>query len=228
LIVSELTQAPRAFGGYALALVSNQPTPPKPAGAFYFDLASPVCYLAAERILQLLPGVIEWLPVLACETEPFGPFRCEREQLVACAEIERVATSCGLQPIRWPAPLPFDSTLAMRAATYAKSIGRVVSFSQAAFRQAYAGGHSLEELDFVLIAGAASEMHPRAVAQASGSPAVAAKLAEASAAASRLGVSELPAIRLGDELFAGPGALEDAHASLTRPEGQTSKARAAR
>ena len=31
----------------------------------------------------------------------------------------------------------------MRVATYAKSIGRVVPFAQAAFRQAFAGGHSL-------------------------------------------------------------------------------------
>ena len=41
-------------------------------------------------------------------------------------------------------PFPFDSSLAMRAATYAKSIGRTVPFAQAAFRQAFAGGRSLE------------------------------------------------------------------------------------
>ena len=51
----------------------------------------------------------------------------------------------------------------MRVATYAKSIGRTVPFVQAAFRQAFAGGHSLEDPDFVLIAAAACEMHPAAV-----------------------------------------------------------------
>ncbi len=40
----------------------------------------------------------------------------------------------------WPADFPFDSELAMLVATYAKSIGRVVPFAQAAFRQAFAGG----------------------------------------------------------------------------------------
>ena len=51
----------------------------------------------------------------------------------------------------------------MRAATYAKSIGRTVPFAQAAFRQAFAGGRSLAEIDNVLIAAAACEMHPAAV-----------------------------------------------------------------
>ena len=36
-----------------------------PAAAFYFDLASPDAYLAAERVLHVLPGPAEWQPVLA-------------------------------------------------------------------------------------------------------------------------------------------------------------------
>ena len=51
----------------------------------------------------------------------------------------------GLQPLRWPDPFPFDSEQALLAATYAKSIGRVVAFSLAAFRQAFAGGHALDD-----------------------------------------------------------------------------------
>ena len=31
--------------------------------AFYFDLASPECYLAAERIMHALPGPLDWRPV---------------------------------------------------------------------------------------------------------------------------------------------------------------------
>ena len=34
------------------------------APAFFFDLASPAAYVAAERALQRHPGV-EWIPVLA-------------------------------------------------------------------------------------------------------------------------------------------------------------------
>ena len=51
----------------------------------------------------------------------------------------------------------------MRVATFAKEIGRAVSFSLAAFRQAFAAGRDLTDPDNVLIAAAASEMHPRAI-----------------------------------------------------------------
>ena len=53
----------------------------------------------------------------------------------------------------------------MRAATYAKQIGRTVAFALAAFRQAFAGGRALDA-DNVLIAAAACEMHPAAVLKA--------------------------------------------------------------
>ncbi len=51
----------------------------------------------------------------------------------------------------------------MRAATFAQQAGRTVAFALAAFRQAFAGGRDLSELDNVLIAAAACELHPNAV-----------------------------------------------------------------
>ena len=92
-----------------------------------------------------------------------GASAAREERAIFRAEIERRAQELGLQPLRWPEPFPFDSALAMRVATYAKSIGRAVPFAQAAFRQAFAGGRSLADADYVLIAAAACEMHPAAV-----------------------------------------------------------------
>jgi 2-hydroxychromene-2-carboxylate isomerase len=184
-----------------------------PAAAFYFDLASPLAYLAAERILHVLPGPAEWQPVLAREmpgAESFEAFRCESEEQIFRGEIERRARELGLQPLRWPLDFPFDSSVAMRAATYAKSIGRAVPFAQAAFRQAFAGGHSLAEIDNVLIAAAACEMHPAAVLKGIELAAVAEQLAGATAAALDAGVSDVPAVRLGEEIFVGERAPEDA------------------
>ncbi len=183
--------------------------------AFYFDLASPATYLAAERILQVLSGPLEWQPVLADElpgaaTGSGGGFRCETEIEVFREEIERTARGLGLQPLRWPDPFPFDSSLAMRAATYAKGIGRVVPFAQAAFRQAFAGGHNLERTDFVLIAAAACEMHPQAVLRGAELRTVREQLAASTAEAARAGVSELPAVRIGARVFSGTRALEEA------------------
>jgi len=171
-----------------------------PPAAFYFDLASPLAYLAAERVLHALGGPAEWRPVrLASE-----------RQSVAREEIERRAQELGLQPLRWPEPFPFDSSLAMRVATYAASIGRVVPFAQAAFRQAFAGGHSLEDPDFVLIAAAACEMHPTAVLRGAEMRSTAERLEATTAAAVTAGVSDVPAMLVGTHVFEGEDALERA------------------
>src|SRR5437016_4293541 len=91
--------------------------------------------------------------------EAFDAFRCREEEDSFRAEVARRCGELRLQPLRWPDPFPFDSALAMRVAAYACSIGRGVAFDQAAFRQAFAGGRALDELDNVLIAAAACEMH---------------------------------------------------------------------
>ena len=184
-----------------------------PDAAFYFDLASPLAYLAAERVLHVLAGPAEWQPVLARElstAETFEAYRCRTEEEIFRAEIERAARAQGLQPLKWPDPFPFDSDLAMRVATYAKSIGRTVPFAQAAFRQAFAGGRSLEDPDFVLIAAAACEMHPAAVLKGAELRSVSEQLSSATARAAQAGVTDVPAVRIGAKVFVGERAVEDA------------------
>ena len=196
------------------------------SAGFYFDLASPVAYLAAERVLHELPGPAEWRPVLARElpgAETFDAFRCGQERDILRAELERRARELGLQPLRWPEPFPFDSSLAMRVATYAKSIGRAVPFAQAAFRQAFAGGRSLEDRDSVLIAAAACEMHPSAVLRGAELRSVAAQLSASTAAAAAAGVRDVPAVLVGARVFHGERAIEQAAAhTLARPTGARS------
>lgn len=159
---------------------------------FYYDLADPECYLAAERVMSELPVVPEWEPVLG---DP--PVVDER------ARIERRAAELGIQPIRWPAQWPPESREAMLAATYAKRIGKGVAFSLAAFRQTFAGGRDLGDRDTILIAGAACEIHPSALLRAIELRSVAEALAQAGARARAAGVSSLPAIQMGDALFEG-------------------------
>jgi 2-hydroxychromene-2-carboxylate isomerase len=172
--------------------------------AFFFDLASPAAYLAAERALQDHPGV-EWVPVLARElpgAETYDAFRCAEERDIALSALERAAAARGLQPLRWPTPFPFDSLFAMRVATYAKQIGRTVPFALAAYRQAFAGGRSLADPDTVMIAAAACEMHPAAVEKAAGLRGVQRALEEATARAVALGVRDVPAVWDGQGLAA--------------------------
>jgi 2-hydroxychromene-2-carboxylate isomerase len=190
------------------------------SASFYFDLASPLAYLAAERVLHTLPEPAEWQPVLAAElrapttkssvAERFDAFRCEQERDIFRAEIARRAQQLGLQPLRWPEPFPFDSSLAMRAATYAKSIGRTVPFAQAAFRQAFAGGRDLQQMDNVLIAAAACEMHPAAVTRGAELRSVGEQLAAATRRATLSKIKDVPAIVVGKSVFEGERAVEQA------------------
>jgi 2-hydroxychromene-2-carboxylate isomerase len=170
---------------------------------FFYDLGSPTCYLVAERISSALPTVAEWEPVcasdLAASSRPLDP-----------EEIERRARDYGLQELRWPRPCPPDTRGAMLAATYAKRIGRVVSFSLAAFRQAFAGGRDLGNQDTVLIAAAACEIHPSAVLKGVSLGSVAEALDSAASRARRAGVSTLPAIVVGEQLCAGEDPIAEA------------------
>ncbi len=203
---------------------------PAPDAAFYFDLASPLAYLAAEQVLHVLGERArvnaEWQPVLARELPGAETLDARRwgkenekaqeaqrhgeEEAILRAEIARRVHELRLQPLRWPSPYPFDSALAMRAATYAKSIGRAVPFAQAAFRQAFAGGRSLGEPDNVLIAAAACEMHPAAVLRGAELRSVHAELSTATRLAAQAGVTDVPAVRIGDRVFVGEHALEEA------------------
>jgi 2-hydroxychromene-2-carboxylate isomerase len=176
---------------------------------FYFDLGSPECYLAAERVMAELPVVPEWVGIEAAGLSGDVAEAAERR-----AAVEARAAAQHVQQLRWPTDWPpADTRVAMVGATYAKQIGRAVAFALAAFRQAFAGGRALDE-DTVVIAAAACEMHPRAVLQALGRRSVAAALDAATAKAAAAGVTQVPAIVIGDRVFEGIDAVEQAAAAL--------------
>jgi 2-hydroxychromene-2-carboxylate isomerase len=188
---------------------THPPAPTADGPGFYFDLSSPDAYLLAERVLQTMPVATEWIPVLAADlpgAESYDAFRCAQEREIVLDGFRAAAERRGLQPLRWPDPFPFDSTLAMHAATYAKQIGRTVPFALAAFRQAFAGGRALDA-DTVLIAAAACEMHPAAVLKAVELRSVRDELARATAGAGARGVRDVPAIAIGAEVFHGDAGL---------------------
>ncbi|MDQ6817033.1 MAG: DsbA family protein [Actinomycetota bacterium] len=173
---------------------------------FYYDLASPACYLLAEQIVGGLPGA-EWEPLLATQLAG-SEVQPERSSL------ERRAVELGLQPLRWPRQWPPDTRLAMLAATYAKGAGRTVAFSLAAFRQAFAAGRDLGEQDTVLLAGAACEMHPGAVLKGVSLKSVARALDRAGERARSSGVRSIPAITVGGSTFEGLDAIEQAMSAV--------------
>jgi len=169
---------------------------------FFYDLGSPQCYLVGETIMSTLPVVPEWEPVLASQLAG------SEQQADADREaVERLVGELGLQPLRWPANWPPDTTRAMLAATYAKRVGRGVAFSLAAFRQEFAGGRDIGDANTVLIAGAACEMHPVALTKGIELKSTSQALQAAADRARTAGVKTVPAIRIGDRTYQGPEAL---------------------
>ena len=128
-------------------------------------------------------------------------------------ECERRASAYGLPPIRWPDPWPPNTLAAMRAATYAKELGKTVAFSLAAFRQAFAAGRDVGDPENAAIAGAAAEIHPRALTQAIGRGAIKERLRAATEQAGDLGVIGVPSIVVAGEVFWGDDRLEEAAAA---------------
>jgi len=184
---------------------------------FYFDLGSPYAYLTAERIHDLLSVVPVWQPILLggiWQQSGGRSWGVTDERDAGQREIERRAEEYGLMPVRWPDGWPNNTLTAMRAATFAQSIGRAVAFSLAAFRQAFAGGRDLSDVDNVLIAAAACELHPNAILKAIQTQSVKDKLRDATAEAYARGVRGVPTVAVGDQLFYGDDRLEEAASAL--------------
>lgn len=188
-----------------------------PQPIFYYDLGSPYAYLAAERIQHVLPVVPIWQPILlgGIWKETGGrSWATTEERDEGMAEVERRAAEYGLMPIRWPDGWPNNTLTAMRAAIFAQQTGRAVAFSLAAFRQAFAGGKDLSEVDNVLVAAAACELHPSAVLKGISMQSTKGRLREATREAFERGVRGVPTLAVGDRLFWGDDRLEEAAAAL--------------
>jgi 2-hydroxychromene-2-carboxylate isomerase len=184
---------------------------------FYFDLGSPYAWLAAERIHQVLPVAPVWQPILLggiWKQTGGRSWATTDKRDEGMREIEQRAERYGLLPVRWPEGWPNNSLKAMRAAVFAQQAGRTVAFALAAFRQAFAGGKDLSEVDNVLIAAAACELHPNAVLKGIEMQSTKDRLRAATQEAFDRGVRGVPSLAIGDEIFWGDDQLERAAAAV--------------
>ncbi len=181
---------------------------------FYYDLTSPECWLVAEEVNAALPVVPVWQPLdLTALRELTGVGTAVEDApdlATRQARVEGEASARGLMEVRWPEPFPARGDAAMRVAAFAQASGRVVAFSLAAFRQAFAAGRDLADLDTLLLAAAACELHPRAVLKGIGTRSARDRVHRAHEEAARLGVTEVPCLHTGGELFSGELLIERA------------------
>lgn len=186
---------------------------------FFYDFSSPYSYLAAERVngvfaeTRVEPPV--WQPISfghLIQAIDKTPWSTGPEKEAGMAEVERRAADRGLPAVRWPRGWPVEnySLIPLRAAVFAAQSGRVVAFSLAAFRQAFAAGRDLSDVDNVLLAAAACELHPNAVVKGIETRSVKEGLRQATEEAIERGVTGVPTIAVGEELFWGDDRLEAA------------------
>lgn len=186
---------------------------------FYYDFSSPYSYLAAERISGLFAEADleqpDWQPISfghVLKTTGRRPWSFEQDRKAHFAEIQRRAEERGLPEVVYPEGWPVEnySLKPVRAAVYAKESGRVVSFSLACFRQVFAAGRDMSDVENVLIAAAACELHPNAMLKGIETQSVKDRLRAATDEALERGLVGIPTVAVADQLFWGDDRLEEA------------------
>jgi 2-hydroxychromene-2-carboxylate isomerase len=175
---------------------------------FFFDLASPFTYLAAERVDRAFDAVT-WTPACALKLHCRDLPSEEAEAGVVAERAAARAAALRLPlewPERWPAPVP----AAMRVAHHAAQEGRGAAFVLAATRLAFAGGFDLEDIDILTEAAAAAGLPLDDCLRAAREDR---RDGAAEAAARRLlgaGVDRLPALAIGRRVVWGQERVADA------------------
>jgi 2-hydroxychromene-2-carboxylate isomerase len=165
--------------------------------AFYFDLALPDTYLAAERVERRF-GDVGWR---AAVLEPAG-LSSSDELVRRRALFERRAGELRM-PLIWPERFPAAVPAAMRVATFAAERGAAAAFAIAAGRLAFCGGFDIEDRAILADAASAAGLDVKRALAAADDPRRDALCAAAGRELRALGVTSLPALRHERHLYCG-------------------------
>jgi 2-hydroxychromene-2-carboxylate isomerase len=174
--------------------------------AFFYDLACPFSYLAAERVERLL-GNVDWVPVTSLTS------RRRREMAELRARAERRAAELRL-PLVWPDRFPAGVPGALRTAVRANQVGAGARFGLAAARLAFCGGFDLEDPEVLAEASAAAGLALDDCLDAAGDRSIDATIEATSRGLLARGVTELPALRSGRRFHGGERGLTETAALL--------------
>ena len=194
--------------------------PPAEHPPFYYDLSSPYAYLAALRVDDVLPVPPRWQPIaFGALIREIGkvPWSLRPDtRRAGVAEIERRARERGAPPMRWPDGWPdvSYSVLPLRAVLHAFEHERGRELTLELYRVAFAEGAALNDLD--VVAGSAGRVgldadETRAAVERQE---LKDRLRVATDAARQRGVTGVPTVAVGDELFWGDDRLGDAARAL--------------
>lgn len=177
--------------------------------AFYFDLASPHTYLAAERAEQMFAG-LAWLPASS------DALQCD----VSLAEDERAAVAGRAAmlslPLVWPVHPPLRVLGAMRVASLAAERGICAQFVLAASRLMYCGGYDIDDPEILSEAAAAAGIGFGDMLRAAGDVSRDGPIEAAGRRLLQAGADRLPALRVGGAVFGGENRMSEAFLALGR------------
>jgi 2-hydroxychromene-2-carboxylate isomerase len=173
---------------------------------FYFDLASPYTYLAAERADRMFSG-LEWRPA-SSDALQCPSVLCDAER----AAINRRAAMLGL-PLVWPQGPAEPVVRAMRVASLATERGAGAAFVLAASRLVYCGGFDIDHPEILAEAAAAACIDLGEMLYAVGDSSRDGPIEDAGRMLLAAGAERLPVLRVGRMLFCGEDRLSEAFAA---------------
>lgn len=188
-----------------------------PGATFYYDFGSPYAYLAARRIDDLIPNA-EWKPIaFPILLAQLGRLESvlERDFAAALDAAAPRAAERGLPPLRPPEGWPVQtwSLGPLRAALFAAEQGRLEDFSIAAFDEVFVESRSLADSRNLEAAAAKAGLEPSEVTEAVERPDLKQRLKDHTDEARDRGVTGIPTVLVGDELYWGDDRLEEAAAA---------------
>jgi 2-hydroxychromene-2-carboxylate isomerase len=197
------------------------------AATLYYDVTSPYAYLAAYRIGDVLPDAT-WRPIafpfllqqLGRVPWPLDPDMDEdakeQKRQTVQEEVTARAADRGMPPLRFPEGFPVAtwSFAPLRAAVFAEEQGKIEEFSLECFRLEFAEGRSPAELETMLDAAQGAGLDPDEVIQAIERQDIKDRLREYTDEAFERGVTGIPTVAIGDELYWGDDRLDEAVAAM--------------
>jgi 2-hydroxychromene-2-carboxylate isomerase len=179
---------------------------------FFFGAMSPYSWFAAERIGALIPNA-EWRPVFAgglFRTTGRSSWGLSDRRELGIVDCEARSRSHGLGPMRWPDGWPSSDLLVARALIVAERQGWLQPFALAAMRAQFQDGERLDDPDVLTRAAGEVGLNGAGLIDAASTAAIKDVLRARNDEAVTLGVSGVPTMVIGDQLFWGDDRLDEA------------------
>ncbi|HVG57062.1 MAG TPA: 2-hydroxychromene-2-carboxylate isomerase [Hyalangium sp.] len=190
---------------------------------FFFDYASPYSYFASaqvEAVAHRTGAELRWRPFLLGAvfkaTGNVPPISTANKAAWLIRDVQAWANHLGLPPFRMPESFPINSLKANRLGLVAAEQGRIVPFSHAAFRAAFADGKDLNDPQVLAELARGAELSPEQALAKSETQEIKDALRRNTDEALERGAFGAPTFFVGDELFFGNDRLMFVESALSR------------